>query len=49
MYALYDIEGVLRFTCTDREACIAYAKLFNLSSIECSLMPLSEINEERKN
>ena len=46
MYGLYDTEGILRLTCTDKEACIAYAQLFNLSSIEFSLMPLSEINEE---
>ncbi len=44
MFGLYDKEGILRFTCTDKEACIAYAKLFNLSSIEFSLMPLLESN-----
>ena len=49
MYGLYDTEGFLRFTCTDKEACIAYAKLFNLSSIEFSLMSLSETNEEENN
>tara|TARA_Y100001968_G_scaffold186297_1_gene170660 strand:- start:285 stop:434 length:150 start_codon:yes stop_codon:yes gene_type:complete len=49
LYGLYDTEGVLRFTCTDKEACIAYAKLFDLSSIEFSLMPLSEVKEENKN
>ena len=49
MYGLYDTEGFLRFTCTDKEACIAYAKLFDLSSIEFSLMPLSDINEEKDN
>ena len=49
MYALYDIDGVHRFTCTDKEACMAYAKLFDLSSVECSLMPLSETTEEIKN
>ena len=46
LFGLYDREGMLRFTCTDKEACIAYAKLFNLSSIEFSLMPLIEINED---
>ena len=46
LYGLYDTEGILRFTCNDKEACIAYAKLFELSSIEFSLMPLSDINEE---
>ncbi len=40
------MEGILRFTCTDKEACIAYAKLFELSSIEFSLMALSETKEE---
>ena len=49
MYGLYDTEGILRFTCTDKEACIAYAKLFDLSSIEFSLMPLSDINEKEDN
>jgi len=49
LYGLYDTEGILRFTCNDKEACIAYAKLFDLSSIEFSLMPLSEINEDDNN
>ena len=48
MYGLYDTEGILRFTCTDKEACIAYAKLFDLSSIEFSLMPLTEVNNEQE-
>ena len=48
MYGLYDMDGVLRFTCTDKEACMAYAKLFDLSSIEFSLMPLSEVKEDNK-
>ena len=47
LFGLYDREGMLRFTCTDKEACIAYAKLFNLSSIEFSLMPLEEIKEDK--
>jgi len=49
LYGLYDTEGILRFTCTDKEACIAYAKLFELSSIEFSLMPLSDINDVDNN
>ena len=49
LYGLYDTEGILRFTCTDKEACIAYAKLFELSSIEFSLMSLSDISEEDSN
>jgi len=49
LYGLYDTEGILRFTCSDKEACIAYAKLFELSSIEFSLMPLSDITEDENN
>ena len=49
MFGLYDREGMLRFTCTDKEACIAYAKLFGLSSIEFSLMSLSEFNDDENN
>jgi len=49
LYGLYDTEGILRFTCSDKEACIAYAKLFELSSIEFSLMPLSDINADENN
>tara|TARA_Y100001968_G_scaffold242310_1_gene225950 strand:- start:92 stop:277 length:186 start_codon:yes stop_codon:yes gene_type:complete len=49
LFGLYDREGILRFTCTDKEACIAYANLFDLSSIEFSLMPLSDINEDENN
>ena len=49
LYGLYDTEGFLRFTCSDKEACLAYAKLFESSSIEFSLMFLSDINEEDKN
>jgi len=46
LFGLYDTEGMLRFTCADKEACIAYAELFDLSSIEFSLL---EINEEDNN
>ncbi|ABM74791.1 hypothetical protein [Prochlorococcus marinus] len=49
MFGLYDTEGILRFTCSDKEACIAYAKLFELSSIEFSLMPLSDVAEIENN
>jgi len=49
LYGLYDTEGILRFTCADKEACIAYAKLFELSSIEFSLMPLSDLTEGDNN
>ena len=40
MYSLYDRDGVLRFTNSDREACLDYAKLFELNSANCCLMNL---------
>ena len=38
MYSLYDIDGVLRFVNSDREACLDYAKLFEMNSAHCCLM-----------
>ena len=40
MYRLYDKNGVLRFANSDREACLDYAKLFELNSAHCCLMNL---------
>mgnify|MGYP001422388167 FL=1 len=40
MYSLYDKDGVLRFVNSDREACLDYAKLFELNSAHCCLMNL---------
>ena len=40
MYSLYDKDGVLRFVNSDREACLDYAKLFELNSTNCCLMNL---------
>ncbi|MDP6833852.1 MAG: hypothetical protein QGG94_01690 [Prochlorococcaceae cyanobacterium ETNP1_MAG_9] len=42
MYGLYDADGILRFVGGDREACMAYAKLFDLPSIQCCLVALPE-------
>ncbi len=42
MFGLYDTDGILRYVCKDRDACIAYAELFDLKSVECSLMALPE-------
>ena len=42
MYGLYDKDGILRFINSDREACIAYAELFELSSSNFSLMELAD-------
>ena len=38
MYGLYDKDGVLRFANSEREACLDYAKLFELNSAQCSLI-----------
>ena len=41
MYGLYDKEGILRFVDSDKEACIAYAELFDLGSTNYCLMNLA--------
>ena len=41
MYGLYDKEGILRFVDSDKEACIAYAELFELASTNYCLMDLA--------
>ena len=46
MYGLYDKEGILRFVDTDKDACIAYAELFELSSTNYCLMDLA--NDTKK-
>ena len=40
MYGLYDNDGVLRFTNSDKEACLDYAQLFEMNSAHCCLMNL---------
>ena len=40
MYGLYGRDGLLRFANSDKEACLDYAKLFELNSSDCSLMNL---------
>ena len=46
MYGLYDKEGLLRFFDSDKDACIAYAELFELGSTNYCLMDLaSETNK----
>ena len=42
MFGLYDKEGILRFANADKDACIAYAELFELGSTNYCLMSLSE-------
>ena len=42
MYGLYDREGILRYVNTDKDACIAYAELFDLNAQSYSLMSLND-------
>ena len=42
MYGLYDKEGILRFVDSDKDACIAYAELFELGSNNYCLMDLAK-------
>ncbi len=45
MYGLYDKEGILRFVDSDKDACIAYAELFELRSTNYCLMDLAHDTE----
>ena len=42
MYGLYDREGVLRFVNSGKEACLAYAELFELKATNYCLIYLTE-------
>ena len=50
MFGLYDKEGILRFVDSDKDACIAYAELFELGSTNYCLINLpndtKEINDK---
>ena len=46
MYGLYDKEGILRYVNSDKDACIAYAELFNLNAQSYSLMLLNDTIED---
>ena len=46
MYGLYDKEGILRYVNSDKDACIAYAELFNLNAQSYSLMSLNDIIDD---
>ena len=46
MYGLYDKEGILRFVDSDKDACLAYAELFELSSTNYCLVDLA--NDTKK-
>ena len=49
MYGLYDCNGILRFVNSDREACLDYAKLFELNSANFSLMNLIDSTDISNN
>ena len=42
MYGLYDKEGILRYVNSDKDACIAYAELFDLNAQSYSLLSLND-------
>ena len=46
MYGLYDREGILRYVNSDKDACIAYAKLFDLNAQIYSLTSAMETMED---
>ena len=46
MYGLYDKEGILRFVDSDKDACIAYAELFELCSTNYCLIDLANDTKE---
>ena len=48
MYGLYDKEGILRFVDSDKDACIAYAELFELCSTNYCLMDLANDTKQVK-
>ena len=48
MYGLYDKEGILRFVDSDKDACIAYAELFELGSTNYCLMDLANDTKNAK-
>ena len=47
MYGLYDKEGILRFVDSDKDACIAYAELFDLCSTNYCLINLANDTKKR--
>ncbi len=48
MYGLYDKEGILRFVDSDKEACLAYAELFDLGATNYCLMDLAKDTKKIK-
>ena len=48
MYGLYDKEGILRFVDSDKDACIAYAELFEIGSTNYCLMDLANSTKKER-
>ena len=48
MFGLYDKEGILRFVDEDKDACIAYAELFDLGSTNYCLIDLAKDTKQVK-
>ena len=48
MFGLYDKEGILRFVDSDKDACLAYAELFELGSTNYCLMDLGNVTKKVK-
>ena len=46
MYGLYDREGILRYVNSDKDACIAYAELFDLNTQNYLLISLNDSSED---
>ena len=49
MFGLYDKEGILRFINSDKDACLAYAELFELGSTNYCLIELANDTKKEKN
>ena len=48
MYGLYDKEGILRFVDSDKDACIAYAELFELTATNYCLIDLANDTKNKE-
>tara|TARA_A100001388_G_scaffold193258_1_gene145639 strand:- start:41 stop:229 length:189 start_codon:yes stop_codon:yes gene_type:complete len=48
MYGIYDKEGILRFVDSDKDACIAYAELFELGTTNYCLIDLDNDTKKLK-
>ena len=48
MYGLYDKEGILRFVDSDKDACIAYAELYDLGSTNYILIHMANYTNKVK-